>query len=65
MPDVVTQAVDPVCGMLIDRDDAIVVTYAGAPYYFCEAACADIFRDEPERWAQGPGHGPMTHDHGG
>jgi len=41
---------DPVCGMQIDRETAVAVEYAGDTYYFCESACADTFRDDPDRW---------------
>lgn len=55
-----TQVVDPVCGMIIDREAAVVVTCRGVAYHFCEAACADVFGDEPERWIEGR---PLDHDH--
>ncbi len=41
---------DPVCGMQVDPQAAIAVDQAGDTYYFCESACADTFRDDPERW---------------
>lgn len=43
-------AIDPVCGMKTDPAEAVVVEHAGRPYYFCESACAETFRDDPERW---------------
>lgn len=63
MSESVTHVVDPVCGMTIDREKAVVVTYRGNAYYFCEVACAGIFRDEPKRWIEGFKHGPMPHSH--
>ena len=63
MSDSVTQVVDPVCGMTIDREKAVAVEYQGTTYYFCEAACADIFRAEPQRWIEGFKHDPMPHAH--
>ncbi len=42
--------IDPVCGMQVEPVGATVVEYAGQPYHFCESACADTFRDDPERW---------------
>lgn len=42
--------IDPVCGMTIDPASAAAVEYDDRTYYFCESACADTFRDEPERW---------------
>ncbi len=56
-----TRVVDPVCGMAIDRDRAIVVDHMGTSYYFCDAACAETFRDEPERWIGGQDQGPLEH----
>ena len=41
---------DPVCGMRIKAAGADAVEYGGRTYYFCETACADTFRDDPERW---------------
>jgi len=41
---------DPVCGMHVDPDTAVAVPHEGSVYFFCEPACADTFRDEPERW---------------
>ena len=46
------RGVDPVCGMEVDREAALVVEYDGTRYLFCETACAATFREEPERWAQ-------------
>lgn len=43
-------AIDPVCGMQVETAAATVVEHASQPYYFCESACADTFRDDPERW---------------
>ena len=35
---------DPVCGMRIDRDDAVArAEHQGKPYYFCSRACHDAF----------------------
>lgn len=45
-----TTANDPVCGMSVDPETAIAVEYDGRIYYFCESACADTFRDDPDRW---------------
>ena len=45
-----TTTTDPVCGMQVDPQSALAVEYAGNVYYFCEAVCADTFRDEPARW---------------
>lgn len=44
------KVIDPVCGMTIERDQAITLRHAGQAYYFCDPACVDMFRDEPGRW---------------
>jgi len=41
---------DPVCGMQVDTEMAVAVEHEGRTYYFCETACADTFRDDPDRW---------------
>jgi YHS domain-containing protein len=41
---------DPVCGMEVGHDAELSVDYLGVRYWFCDPACADTFRDEPERW---------------
>lgn len=45
-----TSTTDPVCGMQVDPETAVTVAYGGDTYYFCEQACADTFRDDPDRW---------------
>ena len=42
--------VDPVCGMQVDPASALSIRYGGETYHFCEYACADTFREDPERW---------------
>jgi YHS domain-containing protein len=57
------QATDPVCGMRVSHDSAVVVEHRGVTYRFCDPACAETFRDEPERWV-GAGDKPgFTHSH--
>src|SRR5271168_558512 len=42
---------DPVCGMTVDPGRAAAqVVFAGKPYYFCCAGCADKFRAEPAKY---------------
>jgi xanthine dehydrogenase accessory factor len=44
-------AVDPVCGMTVDVDDAAAtVTLAGERYHFCGTGCAEAFEADPERY---------------
>lgn len=63
MSETLTTVIDPVCGMALDRDAAVVVIHAGASYHFCDVACADTFRDEPERWLRGRDRDPFEHAH--
>ena len=53
MSEIHVQVTDPVCGMTIHRQGAIPIVHDGNTFYFCEAVCADTFRDDPERWADG------------
>lgn len=53
-----TRETDPVCGMHVDPETALTVEYDGHVYYFCESVCADIFRDEPDRWVPDGRSGP-------
>lgn len=46
------QAVDPVCGMTVDRATAAgTSTYRGATLYFCSAACKTRFDANPAQYA--------------
>ena len=39
---------DPVCGMMIDPDDAVAsAEHDGETYYFCSEACHDTFVADP------------------
>jgi Cu+-exporting ATPase len=45
-------AIDPVCGMRIDTDDAVATAeYEGKTYYFCSQACHDAFVADPISFA--------------
>src|SRR5215469_8594171 len=42
---------DPVCGMTVDPMSAKEkVEYAGSPYYFCGARCAQRFAETPDQF---------------
>lgn len=45
-----TTLTDPVCGMSIDAASSVTVEHDGRTYHFCESACADTFREDPDRW---------------
>jgi len=43
-----TMAVDPVCGMRVDTDDAAATAeHDGVVYSFCSEACRDAFVADP------------------
>ena len=42
----VTMAIDPVCGMAVERERAINVEREGQVYYFCAKGCRDEFVNE-------------------
>jgi YHS domain-containing protein len=61
------QAVDPVCGMSVDKATAKWKTdYKGVPYYFCSEVCQTMFIKEPEKYlaAQAEGEGSMNRGQG-
>jgi len=41
-------AIDPVCGMTVDKKTAIKEVIGGETYYFCKESCADTFRKQVE-----------------
>jgi Cu+-exporting ATPase len=49
------QAVDPVCGMTINRQTAAgSFEYEGATYFFCSSQCLETFRKGPTGFVKGP-----------
>ncbi len=47
--EVAGMAVDPVCGMSVEKDKAVTKDYQGNTYYFCSKGCANEFEGDPER----------------
>jgi len=43
------KAIDPVCGMGIEKD-RISTTYEGATYYFCSEDCRMEFQKNPDKY---------------
>lgn len=39
---------DPVCGIYVTEDDAVVGLYQGERRYFCSPACRDSYGEDPE-----------------
>ena len=48
--------IDPVCGMAVNPAAAKSLRWKGRNYHFCEVACRETFREDPDRWAE-----PMEH----
>ncbi len=49
-------AVDPVCGMDVDRaDPAATHVHGGITYYFCSQGCHDAFAGSPSGYLSGGG----------
>jgi uncharacterized protein len=46
-------AIDPVCGMTVDRAKAETRQVAGRTYHFCSAHCRHAFEVEPQRYLGG------------
>ena len=46
----VTMAIDPVCGMSIEREKAISAEWEGQLFYFCAHGCRDDFLNDPKRF---------------
>ncbi len=45
-------AIDPVCHMEVNPDEAAEYEeYGGKTYYFCSIACAEKFVSDPQRYA--------------
>ncbi len=57
---------DPVCGMMVDENNAAATyEYKGTTYYFCAPGCKAAFEKDPEKYlTEGP-QGHMGHGHGG
>jgi uncharacterized membrane protein YraQ (UPF0718 family)/YHS domain-containing protein len=41
---------DPVCGMKVDREKALIAEHAGRTCFFCSAGCRARFENGPERY---------------
>ena len=48
----VTMTVDPVCGMAVEREKAVTLTWDQQAYYFCAQGCRDEFAANPELFLQ-------------
>jgi putative ABC transport system ATP-binding protein len=58
---VIEMAVDPVCGMSVDRESAPAhAEHDGQVFYFCANGCRDEFLDSPERFLNAATVQPAT-----
>lgn len=39
---------DPVCGVYVSEDDAVIGTHAGERFHFCSMACLEKYREQLE-----------------
>ena len=53
MKDLSAKAIDPVCGMEVDKDKALKSMRGNKDYYFCSVSCKAKFELSS---AQNPGH---------
>lgn len=51
--DMVSMATDPVCGMAVEREKAVVDEWNGQTFYFCSRGCRNEFFDDPVGFAEG------------
>ena len=54
-------ATDPVCGMKVDRDNAVAKEFGGETYYFCSTHCLHAFEADPDGHRRG--NAPAAHTH--
>jgi len=57
--EMVTMAVDPVCGMSVERENAFHVSWNGVDYYFCAKGCRDEFANDAEKYLAGKESSPQ------
>jgi P-type Cu+ transporter len=55
------QVKDPVCGMMVDDQDAPArSTYQGKAYFFCSQDCKDTFDANPSKYTAEAGAGVIS-----
>jgi YHS domain-containing protein len=47
-----TKAIDPVCGLCVDKDPKLSATYKGETYYFCLTRDLDRFKANPAEFVK-------------
>ena len=48
------KAIDPVCGLSVDKLPELSYTYKGETYYFCAKADLKTFKDNPDKYVKKP-----------
>lgn len=57
-------AIDPVCHMEVDKENAAATSvYKGVTYYFCAPGCKTAFDKDPEKYIGGQAEGSQHHAH--
>jgi len=51
--DMVSMATDPVCGMAVEKEKAVVAEWNGRTFYFCSRGCRNEFVEDPGRFTDG------------
>lgn len=51
------KAIDPVCGLTVDKLPELSTSYKGQTYYFCSRADLKKFTDTPEKYVKKPSAG--------
>ncbi|HEX7975947.1 MAG TPA: ATP-binding cassette domain-containing protein [Anaerolineales bacterium] len=46
-----TMDIDPVCGMAVEREQAVVLKWKGQEIYFCATGCRDDFQKNPAKFS--------------
>ena len=53
--DMVAMVTDPVCGMALEREKAVVAEWDGRTFYFCSRGCRNEFFEDPQRFESAAG----------
>lgn len=53
--DVVSMAVDPVCGMAVEREKSVSAEWEGRTYHFCSRGCRNEFLEDPGQFPEDVG----------
>jgi len=51
------KAIDPVCGLTVDKIADLSSSYKGETYYFCSKKDRDLFKANPDKYLKKPASG--------